>query len=88
MAWKGVVFEDGARSSLLMLPSSFAEMLATRLQADHADAGGNTAVVVNPIERNFGGLYVSYSLDSGSQTIVVHDINTKPASQRRAPDPR
>lgn len=87
MGWKGVVFEDSARSSLLMLPANFAETLATRLQADHADPGAGSPIV-NPMERNFGGLYVTYSLDGASQTIVVHDINTKPAGQRRTADPR
>jgi hypothetical protein len=87
MAWKGVVFEDSARSSLLMLPANFADMLATRLQADHADSSG-VSPFGNPMERNFGGLYVNYSLDTASQTIVVHDINTKPSAQRRHADPR
>ena len=87
MPWKGVVFEESARSSLLMLPQNFADMLAARLQADHAEMGGGSPIA-NPMERNFGGLYVSYSLDGGSHTIVVHDINTRPASQRKASDPR
>lgn len=87
MAWKGVVFEESARTSLLMLPANFAEMLAARLQGDHADPGGGSSFV-NPMERNFGGLYVSYSLDAASQSIVVHDINTRPSSQRRTVDPR
>lgn len=87
MAWKGVLFEESARSSLLMLPGNFAEMLATRLQADHSDSAGGAAFG-NPMERNFGGLYVSYSLDPATASIIVHDINTRPTSQRRSSDPR
>lgn len=87
MGWKGVVFEDTARSSLLMLPSNFAELVAAQLQSQHPDAA-TASPLHNPMEKNVGGLFVSYSLDAETQTIVVHDINTRPNTQRKHADPR